>query len=234
MAPAELRELKSQLKELLEKGFIRPNYTQFNRITIKNRYILPRIDDLFDKLKVSTERVKVDPSKIQTVVEWRPSKSPTEVRSLLGLAGYNIRFLKGFSIIASPWTKLLHKEVKFIWEGKEYVVYSDASHNGLGCVLMQEGKFISYASQKLKPHELNYPTHDLEIAAIVFALKIWRHYLFGEKCHIFTDHKSLKYLGTQKELNLRQRRLLELIKDFDCTIDYHPGKANVVADVLSR
>ncbi|WMV08800.1 hypothetical protein MTR67_002185 [Solanum verrucosum] len=87
-------------------------------------------------------------------------------------------------------------------EGKEYVVYNNASHHCLGCVLMQEGKVISYASQKLKPHEMNYPTHDLELVAIVFALKIWRHYLYGEKCHIFTDHNNLKYLGTQKELTL--------------------------------
>ncbi|WMV57733.1 hypothetical protein MTR67_051118, partial [Solanum verrucosum] len=234
MAPAELRELKSQLQELLEKGFIRPNYRQLNRITIKNRYPLPRIDDLFDQLKVSTEGVKVDPSKIQAVVEWRPPKSPTEVRSFLGLAGYYRRFVKGYSIIASPLTRLLQKEVKFTWDGKEYVVYNDASHHGLSCILMQEGKVISYASRKFKPHEMNYPTHDLELAAIVFALKIWRHYLYGEKCHIFTDHKSLKYLGTQKELNLRQRRWLELIKDYDCMIDYHPSKTNVVDDALSR
>nr|XP_016511184.1 PREDICTED: uncharacterized protein LOC107828403 [Nicotiana tabacum] len=119
-------------------------------------------------------------------------------------------------------------------EGKDYVIYSDASHRGLGCVLMQEGKVIAYSSRKLKSHELNYPTHDLELAAIVFALKFWRHYLYGEKCHIFTNHKRLKYLGTQKELNLRQRRWLELIKVYDCMIDYYPGKANVVADALSR
>ena len=118
--------------------------------------------------------------------------------------------------------------------GKEFVIYIDASLNGLGCVLMQEGKVIAYASRQLKPHERNYPVHDLELVAIVFALKIWRHYLYGEKCHIYTDHKSLKYLMTQKDLNLRQRRWLELIKDYDLIIDYHPGKANVVADALSR
>ena len=118
--------------------------------------------------------------------------------------------------------------------GKEYVIFSDASLNGLGCVLMQEGKVVAYASRQLKPHEKNYPTHDLELAAIVFALKIWRHYLYGEMCFIYTDHKSLKYLPSQRELNLRQRRWMELIKDYDCVIDYHPGKANVVADALSR
>ena len=93
---------------------------------------------------------------------------------------------------------------------------------------------IPYASRQLKKHELNYPTHDLELAAVVFTLKLWRHYLYGEKCQIFTDHKSLKYLLTQKELNLRQRRWVELLKDYDLVINYHPGKANVVADALSR
>ena len=118
--------------------------------------------------------------------------------------------------------------------GKEYVIFSDASLNGLGCVLMQEGKVVAHASRQLKPREKNYPTHDLELTAIVFALKIWRHYLYGEKCFIYTDHKSLKYLPSQRELNLRQRRWMELIKDYDWVIDYHPGKANVVADSLSR
>ena len=99
---------------------------------------------------------------------------------------------------------------------------------------MQGGKVVAYASRQLKPNEKNYPAHDLELAAIVFAFKIWRHYLYGEKCFIYTDHKSLKYLPSQRELNLRQRRWMELIKDYDCVIDYHLGKANVVADTLSR
>ncbi|KAK4392375.1 Transposon Tf2-11 polyprotein [Sesamum angolense] len=99
---------------------------------------------------------------------------------------------------------------------------------------MQHGKVIAYASRQLRPHEMNYPTHDLELTAIVHALKIWRHYLYGETFQIFTDHKSLKYIPTQKELNLRQRRWIELRKDYDCSIDYHPGKANIMADALSR
>nr|GEZ32543.1 reverse transcriptase [Tanacetum cinerariifolium] len=115
-----------------------------------------------------------------------------------------------------------------------FQIYSDASKKGLGCVLMQHGKVIAYASRQLKPYEVNYPTHDLELAAVVFALKNWRHYLYGESCDIFTDHKSLKYIFTQRELNMRQRRWLELLKDYDTNIQYHPGKANVVADALSR
>ena len=114
------------------------------------------------------------------------------------------------------------------------MVYCDASRQGLGCVLMQAGKVIAYASRQLKEYEQRYPTHDLELAAVVFALKIWRHYLYGDKCEIYTDHKSLKYFFTQKDLNMRQRRWLELVKDYDCEILYHPGKANVVADALSR
>ena len=183
----------------------------------------------------------------------------TEVRSFLGLAWYYRRFIEGFSKIAGPLHCLTRKWVKFEWtdkceesfqtlkeklksapvltlpEGNEgFEVYSDASYEGLGCVLMQYKRVVAYASRQLKKHELNYPTHDLELAAVIFALKTWRHYLYGATCQIFTDHKSLKYLFTQKELNLRQRRWMELLKDYDCTIDYHPGKANVVADALSR
>jgi hypothetical protein len=113
-------------------------------------------------------------------------------------------------------------------------VYCDASRDGLGGVLMLDGRVIAYASWQLRQHELNYPTHDLELAAVVHALKIWRHYLFGQRCDIYTDHKSLKYIFTQNELNMRQRRWLELVKDYNLEIHYHPGKANIVADALSR
>jgi hypothetical protein len=117
---------------------------------------------------------------------------------------------------------------------KPFDVYCDASGIGLGCVLMQEGRAITYASRQLKRHEENYPTHDLELAAVVHSLKIWGHYLLGSECRIYTDHKSLKYIFTQSDLNMRQRRWLELIKDYKLEIHYHPGKANVVADALSR
>ena len=114
------------------------------------------------------------------------------------------------------------------------MVYCDASILGLGAVLMQRGHVIAYASRQLKPHETRYPTHDLELGAVVFALKIWHHYLYGVWCTIYTDHKSLKYLMDQPNLNMRQRRWLDVVKDYDCEILYHPGKANVVADALSR
>jgi hypothetical protein len=117
---------------------------------------------------------------------------------------------------------------------KPFEVFCDASGTGLGCVLMQENRVIAYASRALRPHEKNYPTHDLELAAVVHALKLWRHYLMGNHCNIYTDHKSLKYIFTQSDLNMRQRRWLELIKDYDLEVHYHPGKANVVADALSR
>uniref|UniRef100_A0A2N9IMJ0 RNA-directed DNA polymerase n=1 Tax=Fagus sylvatica TaxID=28930 RepID=A0A2N9IMJ0_FAGSY len=376
MASVELRELKEQLQDLMQKGSIRPSaspwgapvlfvkkkdgsmrlcidYRQLNRATIRNRYPLPRIDDLFDQLqgakvfskidlrsgyhqlKIKKEDIPktafrtryghyeflvmpfgltnapaafmdlmnrvfqpyldqfvivfiddilvysksqeeheqhlridtwflvkgifVDPNKVEAVLNWSRPANVAEIRSFLGLAGYYRRFVEGFSQIATPLTHLTRKGVKFEWsnaceesfqELKQrlvtapvltipssnggFVIYCDASGVGLGCVLMQHGRVVAYASRQLKQYEKNYPTHDLELAAVVFALKIWRHYLYGERCEIYTDHKSLKYLFTQKELNLRQRRWLELVKDYDCTINYHPGKANVVADALSR
>ncbi|KAK1617062.1 hypothetical protein QYE76_022579 [Lolium multiflorum] len=203
--------------------------------------------------------IAVDPEKIKTVAEWKAPTTQTEVRAFLGLAGYYRRFVDGFPSIERPMTQLLKKEKKFEWTDKceesfqklksrltsapilimpditkPFDVYCDASKIGLGCVLMQEGKVISYLSRQLKQHEKNYPTHDLELEAVVLALKVWRHYLMGNRCEIYSDHKSLKYIFTQKELNMRQRRWIELIKDYDMEIHYHPGKANVVVDALSR
>ena len=115
-----------------------------------------------------------------------------------------------------------------------FAIYCDASKDGLGCVLTQDSRVIAYGSRQLKAYERNYPTHDLELAAVIFALKLWRHYLYGVHCKVYTDNKSLKYVFTQKEINMRQRRWLELMVDYDLDILYHPGKANVVADALSR
>ena len=163
---------------------------------------------------VSEEGIRVDPSKIEVILEWKPLRNVMEVRTFLGLVGYYRRFVKGFSMTVAPMTRLLQKNVRFEWSEKcqagfenlkaflieasvlTQLTYgiSDASLNGLGCVLMQEGKVVAYALRHLKPHEKNYPTHDLEFVAIVFALKIWRHYLYREKCFIYIDHRSLKYL----------------------------------------
>ncbi|GJR80514.1 putative nucleotidyltransferase, ribonuclease H [Tanacetum coccineum] len=402
LAPSEMQELSNQLQELTDRGFIRPStspwgapvlfvkkkdgsfrmcidYRELNKLTIKNRYPLPRIDDLFDQLQgssvyskidlrsgyhqlrvreedipktafrtryghyefqvmpfgltnapavfmdlmnrvckpyldkfvivfiddiliysrneeehashlriilellrkeklyakfskcdfwihivqflghlIDNQGLHVDPAKIEAVKNWTSPTTPTEVRQFLGLAGYYRRFIEGFSKIAKPLTKLTQKNKSYIWgeeqesafqllkqklceapilalpEGNDnFVVYCDASLQGLGAVLMQREKVIAYASRQLKPHEENYTTHDLELGAVIFALKIWRHYLYGTKCTVFTDHKSLQHILRQKELNMRQRRWLELLADYDCEICYHPGKANVVADALS-
>ncbi|WVZ97169.1 hypothetical protein U9M48_042724 [Paspalum notatum var. saurae] len=199
---------------------------------------------------LSEKGVAVDPSKVESVLNWKQPESVTEIWSFLGLAGYYHRFIKDLSKTAKPMTSLTKKNAKYTWSPnceeafqslkrslttapvlaqpdvtKPFDVYCDASGNGLGC---------GSASRQLRKHEANYPTHDLELAAVVHTLKIWRHYLLGNTCHIYTDHKSLKYILTQPELNMRQRRWLELIKDYDLEIHYHPGKANVVADALSR
>ena len=113
-------------------------------------------------------------------------------------------------------------------------MYCDVSKDGLRCVLMQSERVVAYGSRQLKNHERNYPTHDMELATIVFALKIWRHYLYGEQFEVFLDHKNLKYIFTQRDLNTRQRRWMEFLDDYDFTLHYHPGKANVVADALSQ
>jgi hypothetical protein len=192
-------------------------------------------------------------------LEWKPPTTVHQVRSFLGLAGYYRRFISDLSKLVKPITSLLKNDTKFNWSSrcneafeqlkvllttapvlaqpdieKPFDVYCDASGSGLGCVLMQEGRVVAYTSRQLRRHEEHYPTHDLELAVVVHALKIWRHYLLGNIYHIYTDHKSLKYIFTQSELNMRHRRWLELIKDYELEIHYHRGKANVVADALSR
>ena len=177
----------------------------------------------------------------------------------MGLVGYYKRFIKGFSQLVLPLTRLTRNNLPFEWNStceasfqelktkltstlvliitdprKNFVVYCDASKKGLGYVLMQEGRVVAYASKQLRSHEENYPTHDLELAAVVFALKIWRHYLYGVKFKVYSDHKGLKYLFDQKELNMRQRRWIEFLKDYDFELKYHVGKANLVGDALSR
>jgi LPS O-antigen subunit length determinant protein (WzzB/FepE family) len=208
---------------------------------------------------LSAERITVDPSKVVLVTKWEQTLNVTDVRSFLGMAGYYRRSIENFSNIAKPMIELLKNNTNFEWSEeceksfqelkkrlttalvltlpdikKDFVVYCDASRQGLSYVLMQEGKVVAYASRQLKKHKENYPTHDLELATVVHTLKIWRHYLMGNRCELFTDHKSLKYFFNQTELNMWKRRWLELIKDYDVEINYHPGKANVVADALSR
>ncbi|GJR00098.1 putative reverse transcriptase domain-containing protein [Tanacetum coccineum] len=225
LAPSEMKELSKQLKELSDKGFIRPKHEEHLKLILellkkeelyakfsKCEFWIPKVQFLGHV--IDSQGIHVDPAKIESIKDWASPKSPTEIRQFLGLAGA--------PILALP-------------EGSEdFIVYCDASIKGLGAVLMQREKVIAYASRQLKIHEKNYTTHDLELGAVVFALKIWRHYLYGTKCTVFTDHKSLQHILDQKELNMRQRRWLEFLSNYDCKIRYHLGKANVVTDALSK
>ncbi|GJY80476.1 putative reverse transcriptase domain-containing protein [Tanacetum coccineum] len=170
--------------------------------------------------------VHVDPAKIEAIKSWAAPTSPTE-KYEWGKEGK-----EAFQMLKQ---KLCSASILALPEGTEdFMVYCDASLKGYGAVLMQREKVIAYASRQLKVHKENYTTHNLELGSVVFALRLWRHYLYGMKCVVFTDHKSLRYILNQKELNLRQQRWIELLSDYDCKIRYHPGKANVVADALSR
>nr|GEX07418.1 putative reverse transcriptase domain-containing protein [Tanacetum cinerariifolium] len=211
------------------------------------------------EIDFESQGLHVDPAKIEAVKNWTSLTTPTEVNQFLGLADYYQIFIEGFSKIAKPLTKLTQKNKNYIWgeeqesafqllkqklceapilelpEGNDdFVINCDASLQGLGAVLMQREKVIAYASRQLKPHKENYTTHDLKLGAVVFALKIWRYYLYCTQCIVFTDHKSLQHILRQKELNMRQCRWLKLLTDYDCEICYHPGKANIMADFLSQ
>nr|GEV94187.1 putative reverse transcriptase domain-containing protein [Tanacetum cinerariifolium] len=332
LAPSKLKELSDQLKELYEKRFIRPSsspwgapvlfvkkkdgsfrmcidYRELNKLTIKNRYPLPRIDDLFDQLQgssvylkidlrsgyyqlrireedipitafrtryghfefqnkedheehlntilellkneklyakflkcdfwlesvhflghvIDSDGVHVDPTKVEAIRNWSAPTMPTKKNNKYE---WGMEEEEAFQTLKQ---KLCSAPILALPEGtKNFIVYYDASLMGYVAVLMQREKVIAYASRQLKKHEENYMTHVLELGAVVFALRLWRHYLYGTKCTVYTDHKSLQYIFNQKELNMRQRRWIELLSDYDCKIRYHPGKGNVVADALSQ
>nr|GEY44833.1 putative reverse transcriptase domain-containing protein [Tanacetum cinerariifolium] len=231
LAPSEMKELSNQLKELSEKGFIRPSSSPWGALALfvkkkdgsfqmcidyqeLNKLMIPKVK--FHGHVIDSQGIYVDPTKIKSIKDWASSKTPMEIRQFLGLK------LCSAPILALP-------------EGSEdFMLYCDASHKGLGDVLMQREKVIAYASPQWKIHDKNYMTHDLELRSVRFALKNWRHYLYGTKCMVFIDHKSLQYILNQKELNKRQHRWLELLSDYDCEIRYHSRKANVVVDALSR
>ncbi|GJW89672.1 putative reverse transcriptase domain-containing protein [Tanacetum coccineum] len=224
-ALANKKEREEHLKAILELLMKEELYAKFS----KCEFWIPKVQFLGHV--IDCQGIHVDPAKIESIKDWASPKTPTEIRQFLGLAGYYRRFIEGFSKIAKPMTKLTQKKVTFEWGDKQeaafqtlknklcsapilalpqgfenFIVYCDASHKGLGAVLMQNKKVIAYASRQLKIHEKNYNTHDLELGAVVFALKIWRHYLYGTKCIVFTDHKSLQHILDQNELNMRQCR----------------------------
>ncbi|GKC71529.1 putative reverse transcriptase domain-containing protein [Tanacetum coccineum] len=193
-----------------------------------DRFVIVYIDDILIYTKSRKEHeghlsegIHVDPAKIESIKDWASPKTPTEIRQFLGLA--------------ETAEAAFYAPILALPEGSEnFVVYYDASYKGLGVVLMQKEKVIAYASRQLRVHEKNYTTHDLELGAVVFALKMWRYYMYGTKCFVFIDHKILQHILDQKELNMRQQRWLDFLSDYDCEIRYHPGKANLVVDALSR
>jgi hypothetical protein len=213
-------EHERHLRLVLEKLRSNKLYAKFS----KCEFWLTEV--AFLRYVISTTGVSVDPSKVKDVLNGMPPTTASEIQSFLGLVGYYHRFIKDFSEIAKPMTKLLEKNKAFEWTAKcqtsfeelrkrltsapvlvltdltkKFNIYYDTSRQGLGCVLMQEGQVVCYASRQLRKHEENYPTHDLELATVVHALKIWRHNLIGHRCEIYSGHKSLKYIFTQNDMN---------------------------------
>nr|GEV96953.1 reverse transcriptase domain-containing protein [Tanacetum cinerariifolium] len=248
LAPSEMKELSKQLQELSDKGFIKPSSSPWGALDEKEhkehlKAILKLLkkEELYAKFSkcefwipkvqflghvTDSQGIHVDPAKIESIKDWASPKTPTEIRQFLGEKQEAAFQLLKQKLCSAPI---------LVPEGSEdFVVYCDASHKGLGAVLMQRDRVIAYASHQLKIHEKNYTTRDLELGSVVFALKIWRHYLYETKCTAFTDYKSLQHILDQKKLNMRQRRWLELLNDYDYEIRYHPGKENVVVDALSQ
>jgi hypothetical protein len=216
-----MEEHEEHLRLVLEKLISNQLYTKFS----KCEFWLTEV--AFLGHVISAGGVSVDPGKVKDVLNLMPPTTASEIQSFLGLAGYYRRFIKDFSKIDKPMMELLEKNKAFEWRiecqasfeelrkcltsalvlvlpdlTKKFDIYCNASRQGLGCVLIQEGQVVCYASHQLRKHEENYPTHDLELATVVHALKIWRHYLIGHRCEIYSDYKSLKYIFTQNDLNL--------------------------------
>ncbi|GJZ32985.1 putative reverse transcriptase domain-containing protein [Tanacetum coccineum] len=241
------RKAKFQIDLVPGAALMCIDYRELNRLTMKNQYLLPRINNLFDQLQGSRVYSKIDLRSGYHQLRVHEEDIPkTAFRTRYGHYEFQVM---PFGLTNTPAVfmdlmnrKLCSAPILALPEGNEnFVVYCDASHKGLGAVLMQKEKVIAYASRQLKVHEKNYTTHDLELGAVVFALvrRYWlywreRHYLYGTKCVVFTDHKSLQHILDQKELNMRQRRWSELLSDYDCEIQYHPGKANVILSAQSE
>ncbi|GKE28018.1 putative reverse transcriptase domain-containing protein [Tanacetum coccineum] len=257
LAPSKLQELSTQLQELFDKGFIRPTeqadceesisilriddlFDQFqgsrvySKIDLRSGYHQLRVRE--EDIPKTAFRTRYGHYEFQ-VMPFGLTNAPaskeehTEHLKLILELLKKEEFEKAKAAFQLLKQKLYSAPILALPEGSEnFVVYFDASRKGLGTVLMQGEKVIAYASRQLKIHEKNYTTHDLELGAVVFALKMWRHYLYGTKCIVFTDHKSLQHILDQKKLNMRQRRWLELLSDYDCEIRYHPRKANVILE----
>nr|GEW01995.1 putative reverse transcriptase domain-containing protein [Tanacetum cinerariifolium] len=261
LASAEMQELSTQLQELSDRGFIRPSsspweapilfikkkdgsfrmcidYRELKKLIVKNQYPLPRIDDLFDQLQGSRVYLKIDLRSCYHQLRVQEKEIPnTTFRTRYG--HYE------FQVMSFGLTNALAIEAI---KDRELPKTPTEIHQFLGLAEKAEAAFqllkqnlcsalilaLPEGSENFVVHEKNYTTHNLELGAVVFALKIWRQYLYGTKCVVFTDHKSLQHILDQKELNMRQRRWLELLSDYDCEIRYHPRKANVVADALSQ
>ncbi|GJS42398.1 hypothetical protein Tco_0567441 [Tanacetum coccineum] len=254
-------EHEEHLKLILELLKKEELYAKFS----KCEFWIPKVQFLGHV--IDSKGIHVDPVKIESIKDWESPKNAIEIRQFLGLAGYYRRFIEGFFKIAKSMTKLTQKTMKFDWVEKEeaafqlikqklcsapildlpkgsknFIVYCDASHKGLGVVLMQNEKDIAYASRQLKIQEKNYTTHDLELGVVVFALKIWRHYLYGTRCTVFTNHKSLQHILDQKELNMRQRhwswlpcygdlRTLVMHESHKLKYSIHPGSDKMYQDL---
>ncbi|GJQ91304.1 putative reverse transcriptase domain-containing protein [Tanacetum coccineum] len=246
LAPSEMKELSEQLQELSDKGFIRPSSSPWGApvLFVKKKdgsfrmCIDYHLRSGYHQLRVREQdipkmafRTRYGHYEFQ-VMPFGLTNAPANEKEHEEHLKAILELLKKEKLKESSSTgeKLCSAPILALPEGSEdFVVYCDASHKGLGVVLMQRDKVIAYASRQLKVHENNYTTHDLEFGSVVFALKIWRHYLYGTRCTVFIDHKSLQHIIDQKELNMRQRYWLELPSDYDCDIRYHPGKENVVA-----